>query len=201
VDLRRGDCLLYRPKGFFGWVIATKTWHPVAHVEVYAGNDHSWASRDGLGVNLYPIRMTELAYVLRPTAPVDLARANRWAQTKIGTRYGWIELLNFVGVSLSLGGMFCSQFEVEYYRQGGWSMFPEDDAARVAPFENLNLVGAGFADVWHEEKRPVMWSTIGTMALRFALWCLHNPVKVEEGVAAAHRIVDAIAKAKSEAPK
>jgi len=77
VDLRRGDCLLYRPKGFFGWVIATKTWHPVAHVEVYAGNDHSWASRDGLGVNLYPIRMTELAYVLRPTAPVDLARALR----------------------------------------------------------------------------------------------------------------------------
>ena len=153
MDLKPGDCLLYGPVGFFGWVIATKTWHRIAHVEVYAGDGQSWASRDGVGFNKYPTRYAQLVQVLRPTVPLDLEKANAWAETKRGTKYGWVELLHFIGLTsllgcpLSDGGMFCSQAEVEYYRHAGWNLFPEDDPADVAPFENIELVGAGFVEV------------------------------------------------------
>ncbi len=36
-DLKQGDILLYRPKGFIGWAIAWRTFANWAHVEVYGG--------------------------------------------------------------------------------------------------------------------------------------------------------------------
>lgn len=147
MDLQVGDCLLYAPVGFYGWVIATKTWHKVAHCEVYSAVDRSWASRDGQGVDWYPTRTSQLTAVLRPTAKLDLDKANRWAVSKMGTPYGWLELLNFVGVPVHRGGMFCSQFLVEYYRAGGWEIFPYEESNQVAPFEFLDLVGEGFTEV------------------------------------------------------
>ena len=142
-----GDCLLYKPSSLFGQIIRIKTWHNVAHCEVYAGNAASWASRDGLGVASYPLRTDQLVYVLRPTVPLNLTAATAWATSVSGTKYGWLELLNFVGLPINAGGMFCSQFLTEYYRHAGWTMFIEDPPSRVAPFEFLNLVGAGFTDV------------------------------------------------------
>lgn len=147
-----GDVLLYRPASVFGWVIAVKTWHRCTHVEVYAGDAQSWASRDGLGFAKYPIRLSQLGWVLRPTRPLDLAAANRWAALKVGTPYGWLELLNFVGIPLDGHGMFCSDAIVEYLRRGGWAIFPEDRTTQVAPFEFLDLVGAGFEDVTAAER-------------------------------------------------
>ncbi len=32
--------------------------------------------------------------------------------------------------------------------------------------------------------------TIGTLALRFGMWCLRNPDKVDAGLAEIHRVVD-----------
>ena len=151
-----GDCLLYSPVGFFGWVIATKTWHKVAHCEIYNGplpDMRSWASRDGIGVNLYPFRDTQLAYVLRPRS-IALDKARAWAKPLIGTKYGWLELMNFVGVKRSDGGMFCSQFLTLFYRAGGMNLFPEDDAARIAPFQFLDLVGEAFTLKYDAKGRP-----------------------------------------------
>lgn len=144
-DLLPGDCLLYTPSSLFGAIIKLKTWHSIAHVEVFAGAATSWASRDGKGVSRYPWRNTELAYILRPCVHLDLPAANAWATSIIGTPYGWLELLNFVGLSVEKKGMFCSQFVAEYYRHAGWHLFPEDRAAQVAPFEFLDLVDLGFA--------------------------------------------------------
>ncbi len=64
-----------------------------------------------------------------------------------GTPYGWMELLNFVGLPISGNGYFCSQFVADYYRHAGWHMFPEDPCQKVAPFEFLNLEGAGFMSI------------------------------------------------------
>ncbi len=64
--LQPGDCLLYRPKGVFGFFIRVKTWHHIAHCEMYVGKGKAAASREGKGVAIYPLRVSELAYVLRP---------------------------------------------------------------------------------------------------------------------------------------
>lgn len=64
--VKRGDILLYPPRSFFGRLIAIKTWHKIAHVEIYAGDGQSVASRDGIGVNLYPARLDDVKHVLRP---------------------------------------------------------------------------------------------------------------------------------------
>ncbi len=98
-------------------------------------------------MNDYPWRNTELAHILRPTLPLGLAAANYWAEQRIGTPYGWLELLNFLNVTVRGHGMFCSEFVTHYYRQAGWPLFPHDDPAQIAPFQFLDLLGAGFAEV------------------------------------------------------
>jgi hypothetical protein len=151
VDLKAGDCLLYSPTGIFGSLIALKTWHPIAHVEVYVG-DHGYpmsvASRDGQGVNFYPLRTKQLAYVLRPTNPLDLACGLRYARRMTGTPYGWRDLLNFVGYKVDRHGIVCSPFATEFYRACGWNIFPLDTANQVAPFQFQSLVGNGFEVAW-----------------------------------------------------
>lgn len=142
--LKPGDCLLYKPSGFFGAVISIKTWHKVAHVEVYVGAGRSAASRDGKGVGVYETRTDGLAYVLRPIRSLDLNRGLRYALRSIGTPYGWFDLLNFIGLNVDTKGIVCSAFATEFYRACGWYLFPTDQANDVAPFEFLNLIGQGF---------------------------------------------------------
>lgn len=139
--LKPGDILLYRPKGIFGWIIAAKTWHNVSHCEVYDGAGKSWASRDGIGVNLYPWRDTELAWVLRPTMKLNLPWARRWAKDRIGTPYGWLDLLNFINIPIDAPGIVCSAFLTKFLRQAGWNVFPTDPARKVAPSQFLDLIG------------------------------------------------------------
>ena len=142
--LQAGDCLLYRPKGIFGQLIRIKTWHKISHVEVYAGNGMSYASRDGLGVNLYPVRLSELAWVLRPSKlPANITFS--YAKSMIGTPYGWLDLLAFIGLPVNFPGIVCSAFATNIYRTDlDWPIFPTDTATDIAPFEFLTLVGNGF---------------------------------------------------------
>jgi cell wall-associated NlpC family hydrolase len=147
-DLKPLDCLLYRPKGVFGRIISVKTWHNISHVEVYAGDGMSFASRDGIGVDLYPWRNTELAYVLRPTVPVDATKAFAYARSMKGTPYGWLDLLAFVGLNVDFKGIVCSAFATEIYRKGGWHIFPTDLANDVAPFEFITLINNGFLEIY-----------------------------------------------------
>lgn len=144
IALLPGDCLLYRSKGIFGKIISLKTWHDIAHVEIYAGNGKSWASRDGIGVNLFPVRESELLFVLRPNEQIDFNNANEWAKSKIGTPYGWLELLEFINVTHKGKGLFCSEFATLFYRKAGVNLFPTDNPAQVAPFEFLLYIGFVF---------------------------------------------------------
>ena len=142
--LKPGDCLLYRPKprSLFGNIIKFKNWHEVSHVEIYVGAGKSVASRDGLGVAQYPWRDSELAYVLRPTYPLDWAAFWKWFQTVNGQKYDWLGLLRF-GWFKSIGTgdnskMFCSEFAARAYRVLNAHVFADaEDADAIAPFQFL----------------------------------------------------------------
>lgn len=135
--IQAGDVLLYRPTGLFGRVIALKTWHMIAHVEVSLGGGESVASRDGLGVGRYPHRSADLAHVLRPVLPMDLAAALRWFRTVEGQPYGWVDLLAFIGLTADGPGMVCSPFATEFLRAGGLPVFRSEPARFIAPFQFL----------------------------------------------------------------
>lgn len=149
-DLRPGDCLLYYPTGLFGWLIALKTWNRVSHVEVYAGNGKSVASRDGRGVSLYPFRSAELCRVLRPVGDFDISKAIEWFIIHAdGQSYDWKGILVFT-LAVHEGArdkMFCSEFATRFYRAGGFHPFAEDyDADHIAPAQFLQ--SPKFQTVW-----------------------------------------------------
>lgn len=134
-QLQSGDCLLYKPSSIYGWVIKAKTWHPVSHVEVYAGSGKSFASRDGIGVRLYPLRLKDLYKVLRPTQPLDLAAMAQLAKEMEGTPYGWKDLLAFVGVRHNFKGIVCSPYACRLYKVGGLNLFGSEPCHFIAPFQ------------------------------------------------------------------
>lgn len=133
-DLLPGDVLLYKRRGKFGWIISFVSNSSIAHVEVYEGDGKSVASRDGKGVNRYPLRLDGLAYVLRP-ASFDLLSATKWFEAVQGKKYGWIDLANFAMPDLVVDseGMFCSEFAVGYLRTGGVSIAHKMPAVKVSP--------------------------------------------------------------------
>lgn len=155
--VRPGDCLLYRPRGVFGWIIAVKTWHRIAHVEVAIGDGEAVASRDGVGVGRYPLRLEDLAYILRPRAPFNLSAALRWFATVDDQRYDWVGLMRFVLVGsvakvANNRAQFCSEFATRFYRAGALEPFhASEDADAIAPatfllsedFDHLEVDKAG----------------------------------------------------------
>lgn len=141
LQLRAGDVLLYRPSSIFGRLIQVKTWHSISHVEVYVGGLESVASRDGQGVDRYPFRLSDLAYVLRPSVQLVLNEGLKYFEQMKGTPYGWMDLLAFVGVRKNFRGIVCSPFATGFLRACGWNIFPTDAAEDIAPFQFLDLVG------------------------------------------------------------
>lgn len=130
-----GDVLLYGAKGFYGKIIAIKTWHGIGHVEVFIGGGFSVASRDGQGVGRYDARLLDIKHVLRPTVPFDLTKALAWFFTDAnGQPYGWWDLLHFIGIAKDGQGMVCSPFATEFLRAGGVPIFNNEPAIKVAPF-------------------------------------------------------------------
>lgn len=144
--VKPGDIFLYRPVGFFGYLISIKTWHAISHVEVYDGGQQSLASRDGIGVGRYPTRLSQLCYILRPRVKLDLEAGRRWFETVKGEPYGWLDLLDFVDPFDLIPhgpGMVCSPFATSYLRACGWRVFPTDPPSKIAPFQFLDLIGVG----------------------------------------------------------
>lgn len=129
-----GDVLLYGPVGLFGWLIRLKTWHKVAHCEVYWGEGKSVASRDGQGVAIYPFRAEQLVQVLRPAA-FDLAGATKYVEATLGTPYGWGDLLNFAGIDIDSEGIICSAFVTSVLRAAGVNVFNDENPNDIAPFQ------------------------------------------------------------------
>jgi len=157
VILQPGDHLLYGPKGLAGWVISLKTWSDVAHCEFYLGDmgnrqQMSLASRDGLGVNAYPLRTATLAYILRPKQKLNLVKGIKWFLTRAqGQQYDWWGLLRFAWRSRVVpeardNRMFCSEFLTRFDRACDFDPFNGYDADAIAPSEFLK--SNSFDIVW-----------------------------------------------------
>lgn len=136
--LKPGDVLLYSPRGIFGWLIAVKTWHATSHVEVYIGNGLSVASRDGIGVDIYPLRVEQIQKICRQRGKMkfDAAAGLKWfIQDAQGKPYGWLDLFAFVGINIDGPGMICSTFATEFVRACGTDPFNGEDSKKIAPFQ------------------------------------------------------------------
>jgi hypothetical protein len=164
--LRPLDFLLYRPTGVFGRTIKWHTGHNISHVEVFLGRTalggipacvsgtsllaeldamnhgptfYSTASRDGKGVDIYPVRVdASLAYVMRPRVAPQLAQvqdAVRCALSMRGTPYGWLDLLDFFGFGINGKGIVCSPYATIVGRAAGYPFFNGTQARLVAPFQ------------------------------------------------------------------
>jgi hypothetical protein len=132
IALQPGDTLLYSKSDVFGLITSIKTWSPAVHVEKYEGDGQSLASRNGIGVNRYPVRAAQLCAVLRPNQPINMAAVKKWfevrfdRQTRRGVRgrpYGWLDLLRFYGMRIPTNGWICSQFAASADRAGGLNSF------------------------------------------------------------------------------
>lgn len=133
-----GDVLLYTGSGIFARLIQIKTWSRYSHCEIYDGNGFSVASRDGIGVGRYHVRMDGLRVILRPLAKFDAEAARRWFETVEGQPYDWVGLLAFTSAKRQGAKnwkQFCSEFATRYLRAGGVDPFNGYDADGIAPGE------------------------------------------------------------------
>lgn len=143
-----GDVLLFSRTSFFNRIIQVKTWSRFTHVEIVGGVKdtltRTYASRNGLGVGVYPADYQGLALVLRPcfpcgacAGPFDVLKARAWFyQNAVGQRYDWLGLLNFTYaryVGQDNHAMFCSEFATRFLREGGFDPFPANDADTISP--------------------------------------------------------------------
>lgn len=139
VELKAGDTLLYFDGSFVDRVIAIKTWSDVGHVEIYAGNGHSYASRNGIGVNVYPLRLDGLRYVLRPNRVFRFELGSIWFEKDAkGQPYNFRDLLQFCLIRTKGKGMICSQFGAEFYKACLYPVFnPMCPSGTIAPAQFL----------------------------------------------------------------
>ena len=109
-DLRPGDILLYGDRSLLSWAIRFRTWSDVSHIEIYAGNESSLASR-AEGVKAYALRTAGLRRVYRPKTAFDFQAGLKWyGEHAAGTVYGWGDLWRFYGINVPTKGLICSQF-------------------------------------------------------------------------------------------
>ena len=148
-----GDTPVDKPgshAGFVDWSIAVKTGYWTSHVEVYAGANLSFASRNGIGVNRYQLRTDGLIWVRRPLAMLDLSTANEWfASTARGQKYDFKGLMCFY-LAVREGSprkMFCSEFQLRYYRKASFQpVHCEVDADRTPP--SMAWISEEFSTEW-----------------------------------------------------
>lgn len=147
-----GDCILYRPTDVFDWAVALKTWTRVSHVEVFIGDHTSVASRNGKGVDMYPVRLQDVACVRRPGPGFDLEKAMRWFDACAqGQKYGWRTLLSFICLNSSPveGHMICSEFAAEFYKAGGHPLFAADWPSYRTP-PSLEVATPALTTIWDD---------------------------------------------------
>lgn len=149
--LQPGDLMLYKPgaRSFFGWLIRIKTWHAISHVEVYVGDGKSFASRDGIGTNIYPMRLSDLVLVRKPNLPFNIAKALAGFYRTGHQPYGWLDLLQFMGAPVDAKGVVCSPAATDFIRDGDVPVFGREPSIKIAPMQ-LALTEL-YRDVWTEK--------------------------------------------------
>lgn len=148
-ELLPGDVLLYFRKGsLVDILVGFRTWcWSASHVEVYAGQSTSWASRNGVGVGQYGFRRAGLRHVLRPVGKFDLAGAQVFFERTRGTPYGWADLLRFYSIRIHTRGMICSQFGDLLLRAAGVPAFSAEYlAGAICPRDFL--VSGALRGIW-----------------------------------------------------
>lgn len=156
--LVQGDFLFYGAKGLFdlsSQVVMRRTaWGYAVHVEIYhglfEGQHMSTASRNGIGVNLYPLRTKQLIAVRRVKHSWDYAKAFLWFENVAkGQAYDWKGLLCFT-YAVKSGDpdkMFCSEYGTRFARIGDLQIVNyRTDADTVSP-NDLDKTLA-LKDVW-----------------------------------------------------
>jgi hypothetical protein len=147
-ELKSGDCFLYFTRGSVSDIaIAIKTWcWSASHIEVCAGSNTSFASRNGLGVNRYQFRRDGLAHILRP-AQFNYHGALEFFNNVRGTKYGWLDLLQFISIKIPTKGLICSQFADLLYRAANVPAFSHEyNAGAICPRDFL--ISPAFTQIW-----------------------------------------------------
>ena len=149
--LQPGDTLLYFDGGsMVDWLIAVKTGGKVAHIELYAGEGMAQASRNGIGVNCYALRLEGLVCVRRPIGGIDWAGGEVWFnQVARFQKYDFKGLLCFY-LAVKQGSpkkMFCSEFALRRKRASSFQPFnPDQDADATSPL-----------DFWKTGREETVW--------------------------------------------
>jgi hypothetical protein len=143
--------MLFAGSSLFSFVIKVKTFSPVSHVEVALNPNYALACRDGLGTDLYPLRLRGLYAVRRPTTPMDWGAAMAWFGTVKGQPYSYWQAMRFFRLGKeNVTKTMCSPFATRLYRKGGFHPFAgKYDASLVSP--GMFLSAVPFEDVWFRQ--------------------------------------------------
>jgi hypothetical protein len=148
--LKPGDIILYYTEDPVDFLIAVKTGKRIGHVEVVAENGQSYASRNGIGVNQYPLRLDGAVCVRRPVNIFDFTAGVKWFnEVAKGQGYDWKGLATFTSLinEGEEGKMFCSEFVVNFFRACGYNpVNPSQPAYETSP-RDLWILGT-FETVW-----------------------------------------------------
>ncbi len=92
---------------------------------------------------MYPLRVADLAYVLRPKQKVDLDIGMVWFYKEAFEQpYNWADLLRFFLLNVPGKGMICSQLATLLYEHSGWELISANwEPGAVAPGDFLILPG------------------------------------------------------------
>jgi hypothetical protein len=123
--LQIGDIMLYSTSDIVDELIEWKEADNVAHIEIYMGNNFSWASRNGIGINEYPTRLSGLVEVRQPSGIFDIADATQWFNNGVkGAPYGFGDILDVLGIKVDfLRGIDCSHFAAALCEVGNIPQF------------------------------------------------------------------------------
>lgn len=151
--LKPGHLLLYRASSIFGYAIAAFSGSRISHIEMYRGDGISYASRDGIGVDEYPLRIKDLDLVLEAVEPLDMNRVAIGFAGKIGHRYDNATILKHATFGL-VGGKpmaeVCSEVQAYLVRVGGLERaFGDKQPDEVKPSDFVDAMNHGmFRKVW-----------------------------------------------------
>lgn len=140
-----GDILLYDRDGIFNKLIKWKRGEKYSHVEVFVGGTSTVASRNGVGVGKYELKLDGLAAIYRTSVPLALDKGLAWFNStdangkKLvdGQGYDWVGLLSFTFAKFQgreNHKMFCSEFVMRFMRACDVELFATDtDADAISP--------------------------------------------------------------------